>query len=455
MLKRFRVSYWLVVGFFRKHALVVLMSLPLGFFAYLAYLKLAPLLPQPQPYRRIGRVGRFTLANLPSDIQRQLSLGLTSLTPAGEATPALALNWQVSDDGKFYTFHLDPRQQWSTGDSLKAIDITYTIEDVAITYPDSATIKFELKDAYAPFPTVVSQPIFRRPQKSLLSPILPSPRLLGNGEFRLKKLTSQGQYLKSIWLESASQKIRYTFYPTEEAALLGFKLGEVNTLTDMADPKDLASWSQVEITPLLHPDRYVAVFFNTQDSNLADKNLRQALAYAIPEKPPGDNRALSSFNSQSWAYNPQVKPYLTNLDTAKDLLAKSQEETQSTNLPSLDLSTALAYLPLAEKIKASWESLGIATQIRVITHPPADFQALLIAQQIPPDPDQYTLWHSSQPTNITRYQSHRLDKLLEDGRQTLDPAKRKELYQDFQRFLVEDTPAAFLFYQTTYTISRK
>ncbi|MBI4035113.1 MAG: hypothetical protein HY381_01830 [Candidatus Chisholmbacteria bacterium] len=451
MFKSFRVSYWLVIGFVRKHAIIILLSLPLGFAAYFSYLKLQPLLPQPQPYLRIGRVGRFNLQSLPLDIQNKLSSGLTSITPSGEATPSLALNWEVSDDNKTYTFHLTNRF-WHNGEPLKSPHLTYSIKDVDTSYPDDTTIEFHLKEPYAPFPIVVSQPVFRPSPKLRLR--LFSPPLLGTGDYRLTKVTYQGQYLTSIVLQSSPDKIRYTFYPTEEAAILGFKLGEVDTLVDITDPQDLKHWPRLNITPVFHPDRFTAVFFNTQDPILADKNIRQALTYAIPNKPADQTRALSSFNSQSWAYNPQVKPYLTNPDTARQLLQKSQEETQSDTLPILDLLTTLTYLPLAEAIKTSWENLGVTTRVHVITHPPQDFQALLIAHQIPPDPDQYTLWHSSQLTNLSRFQSPKLDKLLEDGRQTLDPDQRKQIYQDFQRFLVEDSPAAFLFYQTTYTISR-
>ncbi len=35
------------------------------------------------------------------------------------------------------------------------------------------------------------------------------------------------------------------------------------------------------------------------------------------------------------------------------------------------------------------------------------------------------------------------------------PEEREKIYLDFQRFLVEDAPAAFLFHPTFYTISRK
>ena len=64
------------------------------------------------------------------------------------------------------------------------------------------------------------------------------------------------------------------------------------------------------------------------------------------------------------------------------------------------------------------------------------------------------LWHSDGPDNITHYKNLRIDKLLEDGRKTVDVAKRKAIYNDFQKYLLEDAPAVFLYYPDEYTITR-
>ena len=64
-------------------------------------------------------------------------------------------------------------------------------------------------------------------------------------------------------------------------------------------------------------------------------------------------------------------------------------------------------------------------------------------------------WHSTQTaTNITGYANVKIDKLLEDGRQELDPAKRKSIYADFQRYLTEDVPAIFMYYPNSFTVTR-
>jgi peptide/nickel transport system substrate-binding protein len=94
--------------------------------------------------------------------------------------------------------------------------------------------------------------------------------------------------------------------------------------------------------------------------------------------------------------------------------------------------------------------------LQVISQIPSDYQAFLAIFDIPDDPDQYSMWHSTQTaTNITHYQNPRIDKLLEDGRSEINIDARKKIYFDFQRFLVEDSPAAFLYYPTTYSIGRK
>ena len=76
-----------------------------------------------------------------------------------------------------------------------------------------------------------------------------------------------------------------------------------------------------------------------------------------------------------------------------------------------------------------------------------NFQALLITQKIPSDPDQYSLWHSTQSeTNISKFSSPRVDKDLEDGRKISDLETRKQKYQDFQKVLLDHAPATFLYF---------
>jgi peptide/nickel transport system substrate-binding protein len=279
--------------------------------------------------------------------------------------------------------------------------------------------------------------------------------LLGTGEYKVKSIKKNGQIVEKLNLvptkDKSKPKLSFRFYPTEGAARTAFKLGEVDILKEIVRPEDLEGWRRVKITPEVKFNRFVGIFFNTSEENLADKSTRQALAYAIKKR--WEPRALSSLNPLSWAFSKEVKPYEFDLENAKKLL-KTKNGEEKEPLKEIELSTLASLLPVAEEIKKDWEALGISTKIKLITTLEESFQALLISQEIPDDPDQYIFWHSIQITNITRYKSPKVDKLLEDGRKTQDVDKRKEIYHDFQKALTEDTPAVFLFHPTVYTISR-
>jgi peptide/nickel transport system substrate-binding protein len=216
-----------------------------------------------------------------------------------------------------------------------------------------------------------------------------------------------------------------------------------------------SSWPKVNVIKTINTGEYVAVFFDTQDKTLSDKNLRQALSYAINKDALGAERAISPISVDSWAYNSQVKPYDYDAVKAKQMIDDYKKSAKVDSL-SISLTTPPILLAQAESVAKDWQAVGVNVNLQVISNVPTDYQAFMAIFDIPDDPDQYSIWHSTQTaTNITHYQNPRIDKLLEDGRSTINIEDRKKIYLDFQRFLVEDSPAAFLYYPTTYTISRK
>jgi len=450
MAKKIRFFYWILVGFIKKHPRALFVSIFLGTIGTLLSPKFIGILPKPLTTEKIGIVGQPTLAELPLFIQNQISIGLTSIDISGKAQPALSDKYTIENNGKRYIFYLQEGLYWHDGKAFNVEDVKYNFQNVSTSFISPNSIVFELQEPFAPFPTLVSQPLFRQ----LRSSIFPGKStLIGIGPTKVKKIIRNGHIIKEIILQSQQKKIHYRFYHNQEAAIIAFKLGEIDKILDLSSPGELVNWPNTKISEVLHQDRYVGLFYNTKDAYLSSKGLRQALTYAIPNKPSGERRALSPLNPNSWAFNPQVKPYEFSLEDSQRLLEAEKEENLNFH-PTFELTTTLPYLTTAEQIKEQWSTLGIPTTIKVATFLPESFQALLIGQEIPPDPDQYSLWHSTQSTNLTHYNSPKIDKLLEDGRQTIDQKERIQIYQDFQRFLVEDSPAAFLFHLTTYTIER-
>jgi len=57
-------------------------------------------------------VGDFKPENLPLSIQRQLSMGLTTLSENGLPLPGLATSWEATEGGKSFKFNLRKDVAW-------------------------------------------------------------------------------------------------------------------------------------------------------------------------------------------------------------------------------------------------------------------------------------------------------------------------------------------------------
>jgi len=443
--QKFQLFYWFGKRLVGKYWQIFISSFIAGLLLVLLSIRLYPALTALafKKEKIIGVVGSYTPSNLPLPIQNLLSTGLVGVTLSGEPVPALASNWETTDNGKRYVFHLKNNIVWHDGKQLKARDINYNLRDVEIHALDDQTLEVNLKDSFTPLPILLSKPLFRK-------------GLVGVGSYRLSGIRFKGNtitFLRLVPSSTTSDLLPLTikFYPSEEAAKLGFILGEVNTLDEVVNPDPFLNWQQVSVKQNVKHDRYVGLFFNMDDKLLSEKSIRQALAFCLEK--PEKNTVLTPLSSQSWAYNNNVKQYNVDLSASKKYLDKVIQATESAEIT---LSTFNEYLDLAHEIAQQWEKLDqISIKIKVESRIPDDFQILLGSQEIPPDPDQYPFWHSTQKgTNITHYNNPKIDKLLEDGRRESITNKRKAIYYEFQKNLVEDVPVIFLFHPTIYTISR-
>lgn len=440
MLKTVRRYYWLTQVFIKKHANIILKSTGIILAILTGIIIFARYLPTPKATIKIGRIGKYTLATIPQDIESQIGEGLVTVTRSGEITGALASSWKIEDDGKRYTFTLNPNKIWHDGTTLKSDDITYNFTDVEVTRGDG-TIIYSLREPFAPFMQAMTKPVLKKDTLGTLGARITDYQLVSGGT------------LQTLTLETNNTRIIYKFYPTENSALTAYKLGEVNMLDTLSTiPQDLAK-DQSSTIIAQDGDKIAALFINNSDTLLSSKTTRQGLAYAIPDKSFGKVRALSPISRSSWAYNDLVKDYEYDESRAKTLF------TQDVKNPSevkIELKTMLPYLDVAESIASSWRQvLGIMVDVKVVSSVNSDYQIILADFTPPKDPDQYTLWHSTQATNFTKYSNLKVDKLLEDGRRTLDQKLRKDLYSDFQRFLLEDSPSIFLFETEKFALSRK
>ena len=390
------------------------------------------------PVKKIGLEGLYTVNTLPPEISNKISYGLTIASENNkfEISP-LVKNLDIRQDNTQYFFELNDNIHWHKGKSFVANDVNYKIPGLTITSTDSNHLTVQTDKAFAPILSALSLPLIKKNFDSL-------------GEYQVTRYDYQDGYIKDLFLKSSTDSLLYRFYQNEIDLLNAFKIGEVDQIQISSLPENINNWPKIDITKDIRTDqKYVAIFINT--SKIGNKQLRQSLAYATPKTTDLNERALSPISPSSWAYNSEVKDYAFNPTKAKEFFTKN----------SID-SIELVYndrrlINIADDIKKNWEDiLGIKVNAHISTQiNTQDYDVILAYGSIPTDPDQYLFWHSTQSkTNLTKINNPRIDKLLEEGRQTFDQQERKKIYQEFQKILLEECPAIFLKYPTLYTVSR-
>jgi peptide/nickel transport system substrate-binding protein len=448
MVLRRRYYFWLLRAYLKRWKKTVLLSILLGVGVFFASAIVFNLYIQPifeKKVEKVGFAGTFLPSTLPESIVLQISHGLTHVDEGDSVGLLAASKWEIQEKGKKYIFTIKPKQYFHNNRELTTDNFPLEFEDVARREIDKYTVEYTLKAPYAPFLSTVSKPIFIN-------------GLVGLGEYKVRDVELNAGFVKSISMQhhSDSRKRKtYLFYPTEDALKMAFMLGEVDRAEGLSSTKtqknDLVQWQNVEVTKAIDYSELVTVFYNNTDNNLSDKKIRQALSYALSDKYLYGERAFSPIPKNSIYYSVPATNAIVDRELAKTLL-------ESANIKdgdlTLEIATTREYEEVAFKVREEWATIGVKSTITIVDSIPSNYQVFIYSFKVPKDPDQYTLWHSGQKNNITHYKNLRIDKLLEDGRIITNEEERKKIYQDFQKYLLDDSPASFLYFPYTYSVKR-
>src|SRR5260221_121800 len=104
-----RLLFWLLKAYLKKWGKLFILFFILGllvFFLILLFFTYFSSRLFPQKQTIIGIVGSYTPATLPEFILEDVSHGLTKVNRNGSTDPDIATSWEITDNGKTYTFHL-------------------------------------------------------------------------------------------------------------------------------------------------------------------------------------------------------------------------------------------------------------------------------------------------------------------------------------------------------------
>ncbi|MFA6533036.1 MAG: ABC transporter substrate-binding protein [Patescibacteria group bacterium] len=448
--KAFRYYYWLLLEFIKKYSRLILMSFFIGFISLIGFLSVSPYLKLIfNKQEIIGLVGRYDFTNLPDEIMTKVSNGLVTISEKGEIIPVLANSWEVKDGGKQYRFYLKNNLLWNDDKKFTTDDINYQFSDVKIKSVDKNVLDFYLNKPLGIFPTFLNKPLIR-------------PPLIGiAGFYKLGKYKISSGYLVELTLIPNTKDlptIKYRFYDNESDLVTAYKKGEINkmTLTKKSVADTFINWKNSQIIKSVDYTRLLTLFFNNQEKLFENKDIKDAFSMMIDYQKISDfgEVARGPIPPTSWAYNSNLKTSTYDIDTATKIIKNAITATESAQL---NLLTSYDYYDAADSIVGDIKKTGLKVDINMISYDrPDKFDLLLVFWKVPQDPDQYYFWHSTQKEgNISNYKNVKIDKLLEDGRSTVNIEERNNFYQEFQKIIQDDPPALFLYYPYVYTIKRK
>ena len=122
------------------------------------------------------------------------------------------------------------------------------------------------------------------------------------------------------------------------------------------------------------------------------------------------------------------------------------------------------HVRVAEEIARQWGAIGAQVQVepglsRELLQSGL-YTAALVEWEVPPDPDPYPIWHSTQVSeqgqNYTRFQNREADELMEMGRRISSAEQRVQIYHRFQEIWAHELPALPLYHPIyNYALDRR
>lgn len=424
--------------------------------------------------------------------------GLVKSDESLQMAPDLAESWEISPDGKVYTFKLRDGVKWHDGVNFSVEDVVFTynllregkwtsvfpvsseykiIEDISVE--DKNKVRFTLSEGLVPF------------QERFALPILPKHLLEGQDLTKTdfwQHPVGTGPYVFDQWKRGEeitlkrnqdyfgdtpqSDAVKYVFVPDEAARISLLLSGEVDAIK--IDPRSMDSIegrNGIKIYSVPSANWY-AINLPNNMWPFDSKKVRQAIARAINKQQiletifNGQGEiAYGPFRSADWVYNPKIAfkydPELSKRMLAEEgfsdvdgdrILEKDGKDFEfeliypSTNPERKDIAIAvksdLANIGIkVEPVGKSWDEIS-----------PELYRSnpIVAAFGSPFDPDDnnYQLWSSKYIGvgwwNPASYSNETVDELLERGRTTFDREKRKVIYGEIQEIISDDQPLTFI-----------
>lgn len=426
--------------------------------------------------------------------------------PEFKVHPDLATRWEVSPDGRTYTFHLAHNVKWQDGQPFSSADVKYTYEGIKqfsgeavvqaneiarIDTPDADTVTFTTTKVDGSFLSELA--VYPR------TPILPKHlydgtdwhtnptnlRPVGTGPFRFEEHVP-GQFLSVVrnddYFKGRAMPARVIFrvIPDNNVAIAALESGEVQAFDTPPEGRGpLTIIHLLNAQPHVHVAAYPSplvyyLAFNVTKAPFSDPRVRRAIALAI-DRTDLNNRitqgictpAVGTYTQAvGWAFDRTVRLPAYDPHQAEQLLDEAGAQRQGgptgTRFQMNVWVSRGTEEDSAQVIRDYLQRVGI--QVNVTRYDDA-----VLRQQLPqlkhdafiygnwwgPDPAE---WETYTATNAywakpMGYSNAQVDALFAEGRSTQDLMQRRKAYVAIQRIMLDQMPRVPLLDSCPYSFA--
>ncbi len=418
-----------------------------------------------------------------------------------EPGPHVARDWDVSADGKTYTFHLRDDVVFHNGEPLTANDVKFTMDrNLAVNkgfswlwqgivkeaeVVNDHTIAFHLNEPYAPFLSSMVQ-LYILSEKEVTAnktdgefgafgdygQAYLESNTAGSGPYKIGKWDRGSELMFERnedwwrgWKPGQVARVHFKIVPEEATRKILLKSGDADIAdtwftSESFDELDKSDGVVVDRRPSM---QLFHVLMNTQKTPTDNIHVRRAIAWAFDYKTACEImngvQAQGPVPNRAWGHNDDVFVFHQDIDKAKEELAASGYKPGELKITYISNVS----VPLQQKIglllKSNLEEIGIEVDIvpeswarmmemcatkEATAHLMAMFDTLKY-----PHPDSHTfgLYH---PSVHGTYRSAawldvpEITSLLEQARSAVDVNEQLELYGRIQALVVEQVPSIFV-----------
>ncbi|WP_162602265.1 ABC transporter substrate-binding protein [Nocardioides daejeonensis] len=397
--------------------------------------------------------------------------------------PALATEWEVSEDGRTWTFKLREGVKMHDGSDFDAEDVKASIERVSdpeftsyatfagridkVEVIDPLTVAVTSKEPYATLPMDIPAPIASDYYEKVgEKEFRKAPVAAGPFKFVSQKFNDSMtlESFKDFWDKDRIANFKtlvLKIIPDESSRVAGLQTGQIdiaqgispNSAAQLENDKSirLIKGEAASQGHVLYMDNYFP-----EDSPLKDPNVRKALTLAVDRQAIADSlyRGFGSVPANNTfpvtlGNDPSLTALPYNPDEAKQLLADAGASNLKFTLTLYNATTAVTDVQkMAEAVVGYWKEIGVEATLDV--QDPATYLDSVVKHQLRgaivlgmpgllmADPQNYQIFFGSDG-GYTTVKDPKLDTMFADMSEAMDPADKEAIAKEMGTYLYDQS----------------